>query len=69
MTRATKRYPVTQSDAHEGSNGVCLACGNIQYGGVEPGARAYPCDACGREEVHGIEEAAIMDAIVLVEDE
>ena len=28
-------------------NGICLACGEIQYGGVEPDARAYPCESCG----------------------
>ena len=39
--------------------GVCLACGNRQDG-CEPDARRYPCEACGENQVYGIEEAMMM---------
>jgi hypothetical protein len=35
--------------------GFCLICGNEQ-GGCEPDARNYRCEACGAEQVFGIEE-------------
>lgn len=46
-------------------NGICLACGEIQHGGVEPDARAYPCDSCGAPGVYGLEEALLMDRVTI----
>ena len=50
-------------------NGICLACGEIHYGGVEPDARRYPCERCGTESVYGLEEALLMGRVeVAIED-
>jgi len=38
-----------------GDVGFCIACGS-EHDGVEPDARQYPCDACGRHKVYGAEE-------------
>jgi hypothetical protein len=35
--------------------GICIACGNEQEG-VEPDARGYECEACGKAKVYGAEE-------------
>jgi predicted RNA-binding Zn-ribbon protein involved in translation (DUF1610 family) len=35
--------------------GFCLACGAEAYG-VEPDARHYLCENCGKHEVYGAEE-------------
>lgn len=35
--------------------GFCLACG-AEAMGVEPDARHYPCESCGKPEVFGAEE-------------
>jgi hypothetical protein len=43
--------------------GVCLACGEIIDCGVEPDARNYHCDSCGKDRVFGIEEAMLMGRI------
>jgi hypothetical protein len=49
-------------DVVEGDNneGFCLACGNRQSG-VEPDARKYTCEACGRDEVYGAEEVLLRE--------
>lgn len=39
--------------------GFCISCGN-EAEGVDPDARNYECDACGRLTVYGCEELAIM---------
>lgn len=44
------------SGAYEG---ICLACGNI-VDGVEPDARKYTCDSCGKPKVYGAEEIVMM---------
>ena len=56
---------VTMEDAMDGTIGVCLACGMDAYG-VEPDARNYKCEDCGKCEVFGIEEAALMGRIEIV---
>ena len=58
-------FTVTDEDLEEAVNGICLSCGEIQYGGVEPDARSYPCEACGEKEVYGLEEALLMGRITL----
>jgi hypothetical protein len=35
--------------------GLCLICGCEAYS-VEPDARNYKCEACGAEQVFGVEE-------------
>lgn len=41
------------------SMGFCLACGNTQED-VEPDARRYICDCCGKPKVYGASELALM---------
>ena len=43
----------------EGNAGFCLACG-ARADGVEPDARRYTCEECGKPEVYGAEELLIM---------
>lgn len=43
----------------EDMEGFCLACGETQSG-VEPDARKYVCDACGKAKVYGAAELALM---------
>ena len=42
----------------EGNMGFCIDCGCEAYG-VEPDARAYPCQVCGRCKVYGAEDLLI----------
>ena len=44
-----------------GSNteGYCLACGR-SAGGVEPDARKYTCESCGKPNVYGAEELLLL---------
>ena len=58
-------YEISVDDLHEGVNGICLSCGEIQYGGVEPDARGYPCEGCGAAEVCGLEEALLMGRVTV----
>jgi hypothetical protein len=60
-----KGYVVSEEDLHEGVNGICLSCGEVQHGGVEPDARRYVCEACGAEQVYGLEEALLMDRVTV----
>ena len=41
--------------------GICLACGEEAYG-CEPDACKYMCESCGKHEVYGVEEIAMMGA-------
>lgn len=41
--------------------GFCLACGDEAYN-VEPDARRYECESCGRMTVYGAEELLLMFA-------
>lgn len=43
----------------ENSQGFCLACGEVADG-VEPDARKYECECCGKPKVYGAEELALM---------
>lgn len=64
---ATKSIKVSIDTIEEGLNGVCLACGEIQYGGCEPDAREYVCPSCDAHKVYGLEEALFMGAIELAD--
>lgn len=68
MPEQERVYEVDQSDLDD-YNGICLACGEVQYGGVEPDARNYPCAACGETQVFGLEQALLMDRITFVVEE
>lgn len=63
-----KTFQVSEADITEGTQGICLSCGEIQ-GGCEPDARGYPCESCGKKTVYGCEEALIMGRIELSEDD
>ena len=39
--------------------GFCLACGSTAYN-VEPDARRYACEECGKEKVYGAEELLLL---------
>jgi hypothetical protein len=39
--------------------GICVGCGNEQEG-VEPDARRYECESCGKHKVFGAEELLMM---------
>lgn len=41
--------------------GFCLACG-AEACGVEPDARRYTCESCGKPKVYGAEELLLMYA-------
>ena len=53
-------------DAYEG---VCIECKEITNSGVEPDARAYECESCGRRTVYGMEEALLMGLIAFTDEE
>ena len=38
--------------------GFCIACGEEHYG-IEPDARKYECESCGKRAVYGAEEILI----------
>jgi len=61
-------FSATEEEIQNGSNGACLRCGTIQYGGVEPDARGYVCAVCGECEVYGLEELLIMGEIEIADE-
>jgi hypothetical protein len=64
------KFKLTLTQFHElrdESGGICLSCGCLRYGGVEPDARGYLCeDGCGTKAVVGIEEALLRGRIEFV---
>lgn len=51
-------------------DGYCKECDDItNYGEVEPDARNYQCDDCGKRKVMGIEEALMAGFIKIIDDE
>jgi hypothetical protein len=51
----------------EESGGICLVCGCLRYGGVEPDTRGYVCEnGCGAKAVVGIEEVLTKGCIEFV---
>ena len=50
----------------ENNEGICLACLEEAYG-VEPDARNYTCEACGWNEVFGLDELMIMGKIDILQ--
>jgi hypothetical protein len=45
-------------------DGLCLACGQWQYGECEPDARNYECQECGVRAVYGAEECFLMMSLL-----
>lgn len=43
------------------NQGLCLGCGADAYG-VEPDARQYECEECGKHAVYGAEELLVIYA-------
>lgn len=41
------------------TTGFCLACGE-EASSVEPDARKYTCESCGKPKVYGLEELLLM---------
>jgi len=56
-------------DHVEENDGICVACGEIQTGGVEPDASGYICEACGRHRVRGFELALMAGDIEFIDEE
>lgn len=58
-----KKLEMTESEfselIHDSYAGICLACGEIQYQGVEPDAEGYECEGCEENQVIGLEQALI----------
>lgn len=52
----------------EACDGVCLACGAWTVGGVEPDARNYTCEECGKRGVHGTEFALLLGRLKIIPD-
>lgn len=50
------------------NDGICIACGEIQYGGVEPDATCYVCKTCGMRRVFGMSLALVSGYIDFVEE-
>lgn len=48
----------------ENGVGWCLACGE-EADGVEPDAKKYVCNSCGKPKVYGMEELMMMGLVVL----
>ena len=49
-------------DEGEDTAGLCLACGEY-HDGIEPDARECTCEACGEDQVYGLEEILLMFAV------
>ncbi len=58
----------TSEEVMEGTTGRCRACGE-EAEGVEPDARNYECESCGKNEVFGLQELLIMGELEIEDDE
>lgn len=48
-------------------DGLCLSCGKLAVGGVEPDARGCECEICSEPKVYGIAELLVMGRIKITE--
>ena len=62
MIRMTAAEFIERSESYEG---LCLACLEEAYG-VEPDARQYTCESCGKNEVYGLEELRVVGKIQIL---
>lgn len=53
-------------DSTESYEGWCIYCGETASG-VEPDAREYDCEGCGKNGVYGFEELMVMGYVSLQE--
>lgn len=49
--------------------GLCIRCGEVTVGGVEPDARGYECECCEANGVYGAQELLMMGLIRITEEE
>lgn len=71
-TNNTANAKITEEEFRDGCenyNGICLDCGEIQFGGCEPDAEGYKCESCEANAVCGFEQALIIGRIDIVDDE
>jgi len=54
-------------DNVETYSGICLACKDTTFGGVEGDARKYKCESCDENQVYGTEELLIMGKIDIID--
>lgn len=69
-TRKKTTWKMTEEEfkAHRDEySGGCISCGTIQYGGVEPDAEDYECEACGESHMYGIENLLHMGRIDIID--
>ncbi len=70
-TAASRRvFQITEEEyeeLRESYGGYCVACRDEAYG-VEPDARGYACDSCGKPTVFGIEELLMRGLAEFVSD-
>ena len=57
---------VTMDEMRDGLLGFCIGCGT-EVSGVEPDARRYTCESCGKPHGYGLEELLIMGVITAVD--
>lgn len=50
----------------EGMEGICIDCGNTQYG-CKPDARKYTCEDCENNTVYGLPELLTMGKVIMTE--
>lgn len=62
-------HPEEFQGLDEDSCGLCIRCGEIEVGSVEPDARKYTCDACDENGVYGAQELLMMGLIRITEEE
>jgi len=59
MTTHAQSYPTLErvmgAVENDNNTGFCLECG-AEHSGIEPDARNYTCEVCGKPAVHGAEE-------------
>jgi hypothetical protein len=53
----------------EDNCGLCIRCGEVAVGCVEPDARKYTCEACEENGVYGAQELLMMGLIRVTEEE
>ncbi len=70
--KVRRAFSISESEFSEHADsydGVCIDCHEWTCGGVEPDARGYDCENCGKPKVYGAEEALMMDYLSLTEED
>lgn len=71
-SKSGQRYAMFQlseiEESREEYTGFCIRCG-MEKGGVEPDARKYECDECGKRTVYGGEQIVLeFPELILTEE-